>query len=100
MNETLRLLIITLLENKVTVASWGISNITINSNIMVFDVDGLKYKGKVSIKVTGLASYTIRIGDMSYSDCRLENLVNFIDSKVERTNEYLKDLKEWIEKKV
>ena len=95
----MKLALITLLEDKVVVASWGISNIIINSEKIQFDVDRLKFKGTVLIEESGLKTYTIRMGDECYN-CRLNNLVTFLDMKIECTKCYFNDLKGWIEQRV
>lgn len=97
LDKALRLVLLSFLENKVTVASWGISNIVIEPSSLAFTVDGIKYKGVVNIKVTG-STYTLQMGNMSYS-VTLENLVPFMDNKIECTTNYLFDLLDWVEGK-
>lgn len=93
-SKALKLVLITLLEDKVKVASWGISNIVIKPTIITFNVDGIKFKGLVTVEVTGI-SYTLKIGEDSYTELNLCNLVEFMDNKIECTTNYLSDLREW-----
>ena len=96
LDKALRLALITLLEDKVTVASWGISNIIIKPSILIFDVDGMKYKGTVSVEASSTSGYTIKIGEESYSNWTLDSLVSILDKRIECTANYLEDLREWI----
>ena len=86
------------MEDKVKVASWGISNIVIKPTILTFNVDGIKFKGLVTVEVSG-TSYTLKIGENSYTEIKLSNLVEFMDSKIECTTDYLSDLREWLTQK-
>ena len=95
-NKILRLALISFLENEVIVASWGISNITINQNSLIFDVNAMKYKGSISVVTTNNSGYIVHIGKETYNNCSLDNLVSFIDSKIEYTPDYFTDLKKWI----
>ena len=99
LDRSLRLALITLLKDNVTVKSWGISNINIKPTILTFDVDGMKFKGTVSIEVSGTSKYTISIGHISYANCIPNNMVRFIDEKIEYTADYTIVLGEWIRKK-
>ncbi len=99
LDNLLRLALIALLENKVIVASWGISNIVVNPTILKFDVDGMKYHGTVCVEVSGTSGYIIRIGDKSYNVCNSENLIKVLDENIECSSEYILDLKKWIAEK-
>ena len=98
LNRALRLVLITLLKDQVTVASWGISNIVIKPSVLTFNVDGMKFKGIVSVKVTG-TTYTLHIGKDSYSNLDLNTLVGFMDERIECTTDYLSDLRKWLVQK-
>ena len=51
MNEKIKKTLIILLNDELIVASWGISNITINESYFEFIVSGIIYQGKVSISI-------------------------------------------------
>ena len=97
-SKALKLVLITLLEENVKVASWGISNIVIKPTILAFNVDGIKFKGLVTIEVTG-TTYTLKLGKETYTELDISNLVKFMDNKIECTTDYLSDLREWLVQK-
>jgi len=50
MNKYVKKALICLLKEEVKVSSWGIYNITIDESSINFNVDGLIYKGCISIR--------------------------------------------------
>lgn len=96
LDKAIQLALITLLENKVIVASWGITNIIIKPSTLIFDVYGIKYKGTVSVDASETSGYIIQIGEETYSNCCIDTLVKILDIRIERTVNYLEDLREWL----
>lgn len=99
LHKTLRLVLVTLLEERTIVASWGISDIIIYPTVLSFKVDGMKFKGEIKICVTD-SSLSLQIGENYYSNLGLQNLIFFIDDKIECTADYLSDLEKWVAQNV
>ena len=93
MNEFTRLAAITLLQNEIIVASWGIKNIVIEDKFLRFDVDGLKYQGKVTIQAKENGEYALFFGQKLVT-CRINSIVNTLDYLIERTDNYTDDLEQ------
>lgn len=64
------------------------------NNRLTFKVDGLLYKGKIEIIECG-SVFTVRMPDGEFS-CEINDLVDFIDYRIEKTDSYTSDLMDWI----
>ena len=95
MNEKIKNALITLLNDELTVASWGISNITINDSSFEFMVSGFIYKGKVSVS-TKNSNYLITLENGYSEECNIDNLVHYLDSKIEKVNDYDNAVLKWL----
>ena len=86
--------------------SWGIENtLIIGKKILSFKVNGFKFQGIVFIHLNFDDTFVINlVKDMkSYEIVEtiggvyIEDLVPIIDSKVEKTENYLEDVSNWLE---
>ena len=94
LSKGLRSLLITFINESVVVASWGLTDIQIMSYKLVFKVDGLLYKGEIEIEENG-SLYHVRMSDCKLSSS-LENIVEILDAKIEKSANYTSDLIDWI----
>lgn len=90
----IKLAISELLKDKVITASWGIKDINITYSSLIFYVNGLKYKGKVTITPDNNV-YNIHINNKTIENCKLEHLLKTLDSEIEQTSNYGEDLYHW-----
>lgn len=95
LNKGLRSVLVALIKNDVITASWGVSNIGINTDSLSFDVIGLKYKGSIIIEAVNESEYIIHIGERIVTLYSANDLVAFLDKIIERTPNYLLDLNQW-----
>lgn len=98
MNEKIKNALITLLNDELTVASWGISNITINDSSFEFMVSGFIYQGKVSVS-TKNSNYLITLDNGYSEECNIDNLVHYLDLIIEKIPAYSDAVLKWIEGK-
>ena len=96
MEKGIRDLVVRLLDDEVTVQSWGITNIQIQDNAVKFIVSGFKYNGMVQIS-TNANGYKVSIETKSIQTT-LENIVGVLDEIIEKTENYTTDLTQWINK--
>ena len=96
MNEKIKKALIILLNDELTVASWGISNITINESSFEFMVSGFIYQGKVSISIKN-SNYLITFENGYSEECNIDNLVQYLDSKIEKIPDYDNAVLKWLE---
>lgn len=94
LSKGLRSLLITFINESVTVVSWGITEIHIFSNRLTFKVDGFLYKGEIEI-IECNSVFTVKLSDSEFL-CQLNDIVDFLDSKIEKTDSYTSDLIDWI----
>lgn len=98
-SKGLRMVLVALIKNDVITASWGISKIVIDKTSLSFDVVGLKYNGLITIKAFRESEYIIHIGDKVFTLYDINELVIFLDDKIEQTTNYISDLERWIAKR-
>lgn len=96
MNKKIKNALTALLNDEVTVASWGISNITIKESSFEFMVSGFIYQGKVSVSIQN-SNYLITLDDGCSKECDIDNLVHYLDSKIEKTPNYDSAVLKWLE---
>ncbi len=97
LSKGIRSLLVTFLNDSVIIASWGITDIKIEDNKLSFKVDGLIYQGAVVI-IEQDCNYLVIMEDCEFSS-NLDILVNALDEKIEKTENYTDDLINWIENK-
>ena len=91
LTKGLRLVLITILEDKFTALTWGITNIKISEYELNFDVMGLCYIGPVSISVPDDVKCIIKLGSRVIS-CNISDVVDVLDSEIERKGNYSEHL--------
>lgn len=96
MNNKIKNALIALLNDEVTVASWGISNITIKESSFEFMVSGFVYQGKVSVSIHN-SVYLVTLDNGCSEECDLDNLVQYLDSIIEKTPNYDIAVLKWLE---
>lgn len=96
MNGKTKNALITLLNDELTVASWGISNIAIKETSFEFMVSGFIYQGKVSVSIHD-SNYLITFDDGYSEECNIGNLVHYLDSKIEKIPDYDDAVLKWLE---
>lgn len=97
MTKENRNLLLKLLENRTIVSSWGLSDIIVADAFVRFKVNGFKFKDQIEIRYDDVhKKYKITFGNANSYTCSLEDLVDFLDKKIEKTNTYIEDLKLWI----
>lgn len=86
LSNPIRQALLTLLKEKLIIASWGISNISVKENDVCFTIDGFKYKGTVAISAHG-NGYDIKMNEFHFF-CELDSLVNKLDEFIEKSTDY------------
>ena len=99
LSDEIRNLLITLINSQIITASWGISNIRFEKNMVGFTVHGMKYQGEVSISGSGENVYDIRLGTKCFESTKLEDVIDRMDKYVELTNNYDEDVSKWLSPK-
>lgn len=105
--ETMASYILDVLKSSQSILwSWGTSSFTAldDNKGLSFTVNGFVYKGKVSVVYDrGSDTFTVIIGETEYNDVYVDELVSFIDSKVEKDcgkEEYEEKITEWFASEV
>lgn len=91
----IKLVIKKFLEEQIIVASWGISNVIINEESIQFEVCGFLYHGVVLIVIDDHQDYSIKIGSETLN-CKIDDIVETIDEKVEKGDGYDLTIKHWL----
>lgn len=86
LKSSIRQALLTLLDQGLIVASWGLSDIKLSESSILFAVNGFKYKGQVVIMEYN-NGYTIRMDGKSF-DCNLCDLIKKLDIEIEKTDNY------------
>ena len=84
-----------MLNREEIISSWGINNISIEERSISFDVEGLIYKGSICIRCDKL-DYEIQFEDGRTIQCSIVKLVDILDVNIETTDNYLRDLENWV----
>ncbi|MCL2510478.1 MAG: hypothetical protein FWF09_00335 [Bacteroidales bacterium] len=88
-----------LLKEQEKFCSWGAKKIIIKENAMFFSVSGFKFYGKIRIIANSENSYKIVLKNPNYEkvieNIALIEIVEKIDSEVEKTDNYVKTLLDW-----
>lgn len=95
----MRNLLLQLLKEQVVIASWGISNIEVADDELLFFVLGFKYQGMVSIVTTDSNHANIEFLDnhKKILDVDICRVVYVIDNEIEVTDDYCFTLKKWLD---
>ena len=95
MDKKIKKALIRLLHEETVIASWGINNILIYKDFIEFDVSGFLYQGKVKV-LPLISGYRINLDNGDFFDCSLVDLVKTLDSKIEKSDNYEADLRDWL----
>ncbi len=98
MSNEIRNILLLFLKEKVIVASWGMSEISILPNCLTFSVEAMKYKGTVRITPVGTADCMVGLADKQTFQCSTEDLVSTLDGVIEKSDGYFVDLIDWFDK--
>lgn len=93
MNANTKKIASALLQDEVIIASWGITNANIQDNSINFDVCGLKFTGTVIILGNENEEVILLVGHNRII-CKIDHLVQTLDYLIERTDNYIEDLKQ------
>lgn len=96
MTKEIKQIVVTLLKDSTIASSWGISNIRIMSNSVIFSVNAMKYKGDVTIKTTFNKKCIVTCGDGIDTPCTYDTLLNMIDAKIEYSDNYIEEVEKWL----
>ena len=99
MNELQRIItaaINNILDSRLNVVwSWGLHNKRVITDGVRFDVQGFKFTGEVKIifdfarsAETNLTTFKVQIGDEVTTDVTADELIDFIDERVELVDNY------------
>ena len=95
MNKNLKKVMAVLLKEKEIVSSWGVSNILIKENAFSFQVDGFIYKGSVCI-ICNTTYCEVKFENSKAIQCKVLDLLNILDSAIEKDENYLSNLETWL----
>lgn len=96
MNKKIKSLMRVFINNQVIVNSWGITEIGIHEEYLMFKVDGLKYKGMISIQAEK-DDYIIRLNSSNtIKESSPDKVVDYLDSIIEKSDNYISDVLNWI----
>ena len=90
LTKELKALMVRFLDNEVFTLSWGITDIQILDGSIKFKVNGLKYKGIVEI-YPDEKGYIVNMNN-NYFSSNLEDIISFLDNKIEHTKNYSSDI--------
>lgn len=95
MSIEIKNILLLFLKEKVITASWGISNIRIFPNYLIFSVEAMMYKGVIQISPTNNTDCIVRLVGKSEFQCSTKKLVSKIDHLIERSDNYYTNLLNW-----
>lgn len=94
--KTITAIINNILSSRINVImSWGLHNKRVITDGVRFDVQGFKFTGEVKIifdfarsTETNLTTFKVQIGDEVTTGVTAEELIDFIDERVEKVDNY------------
>lgn len=96
MDDRIKKALTSLLKEEIIVASWGFSDLTIYNESFKFNVSGFLYQGKVVVSLLE-KNYLIQLNNGDSFVCSLINLVDMLDSKIEKTQNYDNSVIKWLD---
>lgn len=96
MNNFVKLLLSEFISQPEIVASWGMTLPIVTDKAVSFNVCGFKYEGRITLVSVNDSSWSVRLGNSTYSCIPTKDIVKFLDSMIERTDDYLSDLRDWL----
>lgn len=94
-NIDIKTILLLFLKEKVVAASWGIYNVRIMPNRLLFSVEAMKYQGVVQITPINTTFCRVRLHGKKEFLCRTENLVLKLDNLIENHDNYYANLLDW-----
>ena len=82
-------LLCTLINDYIRVASWGITNISIDEEKISFNVNGFNYCGDIINKSDSSGCYNITKKKKKNIKCHLDELIDTLDRIIEASDDYL-----------
>lgn len=95
MNVEIKNILLLFLKEKVVIASWGLSNIRIQPNSLIFSVEAMMYQGVVKISPIGTTYCNVYLCGKKEFRCRTKNLVSKLDKLIESSDNYYTNLLNW-----
>ena len=94
MEKELKIVMLTLLADKIKAMSWGITNILITNAEIEFNVSGFLYQGKVHIIAKdGVCCISLQGKEIK---CSIGEITNTLDMLIERSSNYTSELEAWV----
>ena len=90
-----RVVIGKLLQNHIVVASWGITNISIEPTLIRFCVNGFRFSGIVTIEPYDDSNVIIHICNEQLITTLID-LVSALDQRIERGSDYENDIETYL----
>lgn len=84
------------LKSYIVPLSWGMNNIQLLDNELVFEVSGFKYQGQIRIRCEVNENYLIYKNN-EIIHCRLDSILIILDQIIEHTDDYGGHLESWLE---
>lgn len=99
LSNSIRDLLLLFIKNEFIVKSWGITNAKFYSDHITFIVSALKYQGEITIAVIDANNYNIVLIDNNYmlEHIQLENVIDKIDMEIEYSDNYNRQVLDWME---
>ena len=94
MEKELKIVMLTLLADKIKAMSWGITNILITNVEIEFNVSGFLYQGKVHITAKdGVCCISLQGKEIK---CSIGEITGTLDMLIERGSNYTSELEAWV----
>lgn len=96
MNLEIKNILLLFLEEKVVIASWGMSDIRVQDNSLIFSVKAMVYQGIVKISPISATHCSVYLSGKIKFRCETENLVSKLDKLIESSGNYYSNLLNWL----
>ena len=84
-------------NQKAITCSWGVKEIEQSVDSLCFIVEGFKYQGKITITIIDdRCVIHFDHTDENFELDNIANLVEYLDRKIELTNDYVQDVTSWL----
>lgn len=95
MNGEIKNILLLFLKEKVVTSSWGISNVRILPNSLVFSVEAMMYQGVVLISPINATDCNVCLSGKDGFRCSIKSLVPKLDKLIESSDNYYTNLLNW-----
>lgn len=100
MNANIKIVLLDFVSNPAITSSWGISNIQVTDEQILFEVSAFKYIGKVIITDVGEFVRITLVQNHTEFSTKPNLVLSAIDDMVESDGNYRENLKNWIVNKI